>query len=116
MNFSDQTFEALSKYESYFRTAVDADWCPYPGRDALIEIHLAVDEHDGRKTTQDYACGQCLLRLVKRCGYMYFADKTERETIAAQASALAGTAAALADKEAKTIAAPKKKTSKPRKK
>lgn len=113
MNFSDKTFEALTKYERYFRTAVDADWCSNPGRDALIEIHAAVDEHDKRQTSQDYSCGQCLLRLVKRCGYMYFADKTEREDIAAQASALAGTAAALADKEAKTIA---KKTTKTRKK
>ena len=113
MNFSDQTFEALSKYESYFRTAVDADWCPYPGVAALKEIHAAVDEHDKRQTSQDYSCGQCLLRLVKRCGSLYFAATTEREDIAAQASALAGTAAALADKEAKTIA---KKPAKPRKK
>lgn len=109
MNFSDKTFEALAKYERYFRTAVDADWCPNPGLAALKEIHAAVDEHDKRQTHQDYACGQCLLRLVRRCGYMYFADKTEREDIATKASALAGTAAALADKDAKKVT-PKKKT------
>lgn len=80
MNFSAQTFDALAKYERYFRSAVDADWCPNPGRTALEEIHAAVDAHDGRQTRQDYSCGQCLLRLVKRCGFMYFSDKTARET------------------------------------
>jgi len=79
MNFSDKDFEALAPFESYFRTAVDADWCPNPGRAALVTMHAALDAHDGRTTRQDYNCGQCLLRLVKRVGYLYFADKTARE-------------------------------------
>jgi len=100
MNFSNEIFDALAPFEKYFETAVGADWCPYPGRDALALMHDALDTATGTKTRQDYTCGPCLLRLVKRVGRMYYADKTERTATAAE-----------------TAPAPRKKTTtKPRKK
>ena len=83
MNFSDKTFEALAPFERYFKTATEADWCPNPGRVALDAMAEALTEKDGRRTAVNHACGSCILRVVKRTGYLWFEDKAAR---AAQAS------------------------------
>lgn len=83
MNFSDKTFEALAPFERYFKTATEADWCPNPGRAALDAMAEALTEKDGRRTAVNHACGSCILRVVKRTGYLWFEDKAAR---AAQAS------------------------------
>ena len=83
MNFSDKTFEALAPFERYFKTATEADWCPNPGRSALDAMAAALEEIDHRPTAINHACGACILRVVKRTGYLYFADKAEREAQAA---------------------------------
>ena len=86
MNFSEQTFNWLAEYERYFRTACSSDWCSNPGRSALATMCDALDEHDKgiTRTPRDFNCGACQLRIVKRTGYLYFADKAEREAAAAQ--------------------------------
>lgn len=84
MNFTDQTFERLAAFESYFDTAIHGDWCPNPGRDALNVMCDALDEHDGRKNPRNFNCASCQLRIVKRTGYLYIADKAEREAAAAR--------------------------------
>ena len=78
MNFSDSTYEALSAYEEYFYKATKGDWCNNPGRTALTIMHNALDQHDGIITPLNHNCGTCLLRIVRRCGFMYYADKEER--------------------------------------
>ena len=83
MNFPDKTFEALAPFERHFRTACDSDWCQNPGRAALDTMALALEEIDHRPTFINHACGSCILRVVKRVGYLYFADKAEREAAAA---------------------------------
>ena len=83
MNFSDKTFEALAPFERYFKTATEADWCPNPGRAALDRMADALTEKDGRRTAVNHACGSCILRVVKRTGYLWFEDKAQRETAAA---------------------------------
>ena len=83
MNFTDKTFETLAQYEHYFKTATEADWCPNPGRAALDVMAAALTEKDGRRTVVNHACGACILNVVKRAGFMYFADKAEREAAAA---------------------------------
>lgn len=108
MNFSDSTFETLAQYERYFRTAVDSDWCPNPGRTALGVMQDALDAIDRRTTPVNYNCGTCVLRVVKRAGYLYFADKAEREAAAAEQRSIAPElTAARVRAEAKT---PVKKT------
>lgn len=79
MNFSDKTFDALAPFERHFRTACDSDWCQNPGRSALDLMAKALEEIDHRPTAINHACGSCILRVVKRVGYLYFADKAERE-------------------------------------
>jgi hypothetical protein len=83
MNFSDKTFEALAPFERYFKTATEADWCPNPGRSALDAMAAALTEKDGRRTAVNHACGSCILRVVKRTGYLFFEDKAAREAAAA---------------------------------
>ena len=78
MNFSDKTFEALAPFERYFKTATEADWCPNPGRSALDAMAAALTEKDGRRTAVNHACGSCILRVVKRTGYLWFEDKAQR--------------------------------------
>lgn len=83
MNFSESTYEALAPFERYFKTACDADWCPNPGRAALDRMADALTEKDGRRTAVNHACGSCILRVVKRTGYLFFEDKAAREAAAA---------------------------------
>ena len=78
MNFSDKTFETLAQYERYFKTATTADWCPNPGRAALDAMADALTEKDGRRTAVNHSCGSCILRVVKRTGYLWFEDKAAR--------------------------------------
>jgi hypothetical protein len=84
MNFSDKTFEALAPFERYFKTATEADWCPNPGRAALDAMAEALTEKDGRRTAVNHACGSCILRVVKRTGYLWFEDKAARASYDAQ--------------------------------
>ena len=83
MNFSDKTFEALAPFERYFKTATEADWCPNPGRAALDRMADALTEKDGRRTAVNHSCGSCILRVVKRTGYLWFEDKAARAAEAA---------------------------------
>ena len=79
MNFSEKTYTELAQYERYFRTATEADWCPNPGRAALDRMQDALDALDGRRGPRNHNCGTCLLRVVKRTGFLWLADKAERE-------------------------------------
>lgn len=83
MNFSDKTFEALAPFERHFKTACDSDWCQNPGRSALDLMAKALEEIDHRPTAINHACGSCILRVVKRVGYLWFADKAAYEAVAA---------------------------------
>lgn len=83
MNFTDKTFETLAPFERYFKTACDANWCPNPGRAALDVMAAALTEKDGRRTVVNHSCGSCILNVVKRAGFLYFADKDAREAAAA---------------------------------
>lgn len=87
MNFSDKTFEALAPFERYFKTATEADWCPNPGRAALDAMAEALTEKDGRRTAVNHACGSCILRVVKRTGYLWFEDKALRQAAEANGEA-----------------------------
>lgn len=83
MNFSDKTFNRLAEYERYYDTAIHGDWCPNPGRAALAAMCDALDEHDKKRNLRNFSCASCLLRIVKRTGYLWYADKAEREALKA---------------------------------
>lgn len=108
MNFTDKTFETLAPFERYFKTATEADWCPNPGRAALDVMADALSEKDGRRTFINHACGSCILNVVKRAGFLYFADKAERQ--AAEANGEAAREAAAAPEAPQPTKTPAKKT------
>lgn len=108
MNFTESTYEALAPFERYFKTACDADWCPNPGRAALDRMADALTEKDGRRTAVNHSCGSCILRVVKRTGYLFFADKAQREAATLAEAKGEAAAAPEAPKPSKTPA--KKKT------
>ena len=87
MIFNDEQFAALAKYESYFTDAVRANWCRYPGRAALDEVHKILHDATGDNRRPNYTCGPCMLNLMRDTGKKYFADKEAR--IAAQNEAKA---------------------------
>lgn len=86
MNFSDTTFETLSAWEKQYETAITGGWCSNPGRAALLLMHNELDRIDGHKTRANLNCSTCVLTIVKRIGYLYFADKGERANAAAAAA------------------------------
>ena len=108
MNFTEQTYHKLAAFERYYDTAIHGDWCPNPGRDALAAMCDALDEHDRKRNLRNFSCASCLLRIVKRCGYLYFADKEERQ--AAEANGKAEREALKASEAAKPSKALSKKT------
>ena len=110
MNFTDKTFETLAPFERYFKTATEADWCPNPGRAALDVMADALSEKDGRRTAVNHSCGSCILNVVKRAGYLYFADKAARE--AATLAEAKGEAAAAPEAPQPTKTPAKKTTAK----
>ena len=79
MRLTDEQFQILSKYETQLRTAVKARWARFPGTAALHEIHRIQFEVIKKKTALNTSCSSCVLRLLTDMGYIYFADKTERE-------------------------------------
>lgn len=78
MTFNEEQFQTLAKYESYFTDAVRANWCRYPGRDALVTIHAILRDATGDRRRLNASCGVCTLHLMRDTGRRYFADKEER--------------------------------------
>lgn len=78
MTFTEEQFQTLAKYEDYFRTAVEAAWCRYPGRAALETIHTILRDATGDRRRLNASCGVCTLNLVRDAGRLWFADKQAR--------------------------------------
>lgn len=78
MTFNDKQFQTLAKYEAYFKTAVEAAWCRYPGRDALVEVHAVLKDATGDRRRLNTSCGTCSLNLMRDAGRLFFADKQAR--------------------------------------
>ena len=102
MTYTLEQLKALEPYESYFAKATRANWCPYPGAEALRTIYAIYKAATGSRIRLNTACGHCTLILIKDAGRLYFADKAVLEAAKATATPVAEVA------EEK----PKKKTTK----
>ena len=78
MTFNEEQFQTLAKYEDYFRTAVEAAWCRYPGHAALTTVHAILKDATGDRRRLNTSCGVCTLNLMRDAGRLYFADKQAR--------------------------------------
>ena len=75
MIFSEKQLNTLSAYEDYFRTSVNAQWAPNPGRSALKVIWQIFTEATGDRRRFNDNCSNCILSLLTDCGKIYFSDK-----------------------------------------
>lgn len=108
MNYTDEQFAEISKYEDHFRTATQANWARNIPLPELKRLRTIYEEASKTRFPLNVACGSCRLNLLKRAGKLYFADKEERIAAASAAEAAAKTI-----EEAKPKKAPaKKKTTK----
>ena len=86
MTFTKVQMEQLAPYETHFETAVFADWSRYPGKKALKTLADIYVSATGKVVNLDESCGTCVLRLLKSCGKLYFADKSAINSVSAQNS------------------------------
>lgn len=79
MNYTDEQRAILAQYEEYLRTATRSDWSRNPGPRALEQINDILYAGKPNKPRVNYGCQQCILRLLKDAGTLYFADLAEIE-------------------------------------
>lgn len=91
-HYTPAEMERLAPFADHFRTAVEARWSRYPGRDALALINDTYNAATGGHARLTADCGVCLLRLMRDAGKLYF------DTLKAQAEAKAEEAPAPAKK------------------
>lgn len=108
MNYTDEQFAEISKYEDNFRTAMEGNWSRNITLPELKRLRSIYEEAAKTRFPLNVACGTCRLRLLKQAGKLYFADKEERIAAANAAEAAAKTAEAAKPKKATA----KKKTAK----
>ena len=75
MTFTEDQFRTLSAFESYFYTAVKANYSRHPGQAGLELIHSIFTSATGDKRRLNSSCQQCVYNLIKDCGDLYFKDK-----------------------------------------
>ena len=80
MNYTEEQFEALAKYEDQFRTATRSNWATYVGFPAAKKIHGIMIEAGLAKANVhvNYACANCVLRLLKQAGRAWLEDQEAR--------------------------------------
>lgn len=99
MNYTDQQFDALAKYEESFRSAIDSNYYDHnPGPSALKEIRAAyMSTGPGRWIAEDYGCSTCIIRLLRKAGRLWFEDRDARIAAANDAEAAKLSAAAASE-------------------
>lgn len=100
MNYTDEQFAELAKYEDHFRTATQGNWARNIPLPEAKRIRAIYEEASKTRFPLNMACATCRLNLLKRAGKLYFADKEAREAAAAAAKKTAEEAAAPKPKKA----------------
>lgn len=108
MTFTDQQFEALAPFEQTFETVTRSNYASYVGFRRAKLIHQIMQEAGIENSRVNYACGACVIRMLKRVAPLWLADKAARLAAAQEAEAAQKTA------EEAPKPAPKKKTTKPK--
>lgn len=77
MTFTKDQMEVLSGFESYFNTALKANYSRHPGHTNLLTIYGIYTGATGDRRRFDDNCQHCILSLIRDCGRIYFRDKEE---------------------------------------
>lgn len=73
--FDKKQIEALAPYESYFESAVIANYVRNIPADKISVIKNIWETASGEKVKEKLTCGACLLNFMKRVGQNYYKDK-----------------------------------------
>lgn len=84
MNFTPEQFEALAPFERYFHTAVESKYASYVGFRNAEKIWNTLQAAGVKGVRPNFACGQCVFRLVKQAGTLWFQDRAELDRLAAE--------------------------------
>lgn len=94
MNFTEEQFNALAPFEPKFETLTRAHYVSYVGfRNAkrIDEILKAAGQQPANVRT-NYACADCVKRLVAKAAAAWYADKEARIAAAQEKEAAKATA------------------------
>lgn len=118
MNYTEEQFEALAKYEDQFRTATRSNWATNVGFPAAKKIHGIMIEAGLAKANVhvNYACANCVLRLIKQAGKAWLEDKQARIDAANDAAAAKTMKEPVEECDENSVPKPKKSTRKAAKK
>lgn len=88
MTFNDEQFASLQLYEQQMQTALRSNYGHIDSAKAK-SVHEILKAAGITSPKMNYTCGWCVMRLLKLAGRYYFADKAEREKLAAANDAAA---------------------------
>lgn len=72
-----EQLETLAPMERYFKQAVEASWCSYPGQENIKTMLRTWEDLTGTQYPYKPGCSHCLMNLVRDMGTLYFAAKAE---------------------------------------
>lgn len=117
MNYNDEQFEALARFEGSFRSAIDSNYAPHPGYDAMKEIRgIYIAATGARNVPEDYGCSSCVIRILRKAGRLWLEDKQARIDAANDAAAAKTMTEPVEECGENTVPKPKKSTKKTSKK
>ena len=118
MNFTDEQFNALAPFESRFTTLIRSHYVSYVGFGNAKRIDAILKEAGltPAATRTNYACAECVKRLVEKAARAWFEDKQARIDAANDAEAAKTMTEPVEECDENTIPKPKKSTRKAAKK
>ena len=70
-----EILERLAPYERYFKQAIEARYCSYPGETGIDTMLSAWKEATGEDRRIQRGCSRCLFNLVEDVAILYFCSK-----------------------------------------
>lgn len=67
-----EILERLAPYERYFKQAIEARYCSYPGETGIDTMLSAWREATGEDRRIQRGCSRCLFNLVEDVAVLYF--------------------------------------------
>ena len=80
-HFTPEQMEVLEPMERFFRQAVQASWCSYPGQSNIDIMLMYWHELTGQPYPYKPGCPNCLLNLVRDTATVYFATKASAAAV-----------------------------------
>lgn len=77
-NMNKNNIKFLSEFEADFITALFYDYTRMIPQSKLMEIDRIYAEESGQNLNTNYNCSNCILKLLKQTGKMYFKQNPDK--------------------------------------